>query len=175
MDKIKFHCPGCMGNISAGSEWFGRSTGCPHCKGTIQVPGAPPVLSAAVLPSNPATALPVQSPATERKWEEDHFRLHCPHCRSPSRTLGSTLGEGTAACPGCGRLIDLAKVAETVPENLAPYRLPLIALLFCYRDRVSRPHFWTLAVLPVLILPPTLSIVLKPSEEAGELAPEVRA
>ena len=48
MDEIKFHCPNCMGSISAGPEWFGKSTGCPHCNRLIQIPlpvAAQPVLA----------------------------------------------------------------------------------------------------------------------------------
>ncbi len=38
MDEIKFHCPNCMGSISAGPKWFGKSTGCPHCNRLIEIP-----------------------------------------------------------------------------------------------------------------------------------------
>jgi hypothetical protein len=41
MNLIKFHCPNCQGCISAGPEWFGKSTGCPHCKRLIEIPLPP--------------------------------------------------------------------------------------------------------------------------------------
>jgi len=53
MDQIKFHCPNCLGSISAGLEWAGKSTGCPHCKRLIDIPLLPQ--EAPVLPRPPAT------------------------------------------------------------------------------------------------------------------------
>lgn len=44
MDQIKFQCPNCTGSISAGAEWFGKSTGCPHCKRLIEIPLPPKAL-----------------------------------------------------------------------------------------------------------------------------------
>lgn len=52
MDEIRFHCPSCMGRISAGTEWGGKSTGCPHCKRLIDVPLPPQ--EAPALPRRPA-------------------------------------------------------------------------------------------------------------------------
>ena len=59
MDQIKFHCPNCMGSISAGPPWFGKSTGCPHCNRLIQIP-----LPACT--STPASARPVHVPRAVR-------------------------------------------------------------------------------------------------------------
>ncbi|RYD59772.1 MAG: hypothetical protein EOP83_20425 [Verrucomicrobiaceae bacterium] len=51
MNDIKFHCPNCKGSICAGPEWFGKTTGCPHCKRLIDIPLPPKAIPTPEPPS----------------------------------------------------------------------------------------------------------------------------
>jgi hypothetical protein len=69
MNEIKFHCPHCIGSISAGPEWFGKSTGCPHCKRLIDIPIPQPKAAAFEPPPKrpPRSRGPVAKFVSKRK------------------------------------------------------------------------------------------------------------
>lgn len=58
---MKFKCTHCHGSISAGPEWFGQSTTCPHCGGEIRVPNTE---TAPLVGGPPLSALPQLKPTT---------------------------------------------------------------------------------------------------------------
>jgi len=70
MNDIKFHCSNCKGSISAGPEWFGKSTGCPHCKRLIDIP-------------LPPKAIPVLEPPSETPKRHARRAAHFIRKRKP--------------------------------------------------------------------------------------------
>lgn len=184
--EFEFECPCCHGSISAGPEWRGKSTRCPHCSQTIRVPGEsqthPLIAPAAVLPPSfpkeviriPATVIPVENAAVDRPWENDFFRFPCPHCQSVVRLQGLFFQENVAGCPDCGNVIELLKLKNLVPENPVPYKQSILTLLLSYRGRVSRRHFWTLGLLPLAVLPAVVGILAQPDGVIRELRTEIQ-
>lgn len=161
-----------MGSISAGPEWEGQVTGCPHCGERINVSRSAPG-RVVLAPDEERAQIPTirrtGAAAVARSWEADFYRFHCPSCGNQARIQGMMLSDDRAVCPDCGSGIELSKVGGLTPEDPALYRLSVSRLLFSYKGRVARFHFWLLCIVPTFTLPVVAAILLQPGDYVREM------
>jgi DNA-directed RNA polymerase subunit M/transcription elongation factor TFIIS len=107
---VRFHCanPDCGRLLQVPENGHGKKVQCPAC-GHIQTAPGPPQETAIV--AEPADEMLEVVPADEppRRRRRRRVELHCPYC------LAAVEPED-AACPECGRRLDLDRIEAEVDE-----------------------------------------------------------
>jgi len=108
-------CSGCGKQVRAPMAQAGRRVRCPHCRGTVELPG---MLNSPVPPASPSTEVPA-----------DRLLVACPDCEARFYARLEHAGRPTR-CGKCGKIFEIPRAelstspaAESEAFGLSPFEL----------------------------------------------------